>query len=159
MKNKCVIKLRAKRVFHLQWHGTGWFECEKYCAPWRTQWKADCILRCYDNFALMRPNAPISDGCVAVWLRHGRVRVRERVMVGGGAVSTCCKCKCCLAVYAALCTLTWLVGSQSWRGSFAACKLADCSSAANESNVAEGWNGGRGDACTGYYGPEVRLVE
>lgn len=47
-------------------------------APWRTQCKADCILRCYDNFALMRLNAPISDGCVAVRRREGRRRVWQR---------------------------------------------------------------------------------
>lgn len=39
----------------------------------RAQWKADCILRRYDNFALMRLNAPISDGCAAapLWLARG----------------------------------------------------------------------------------------
>lgn len=72
--------------------------------------------------------------------RGSRVRGGAGWREAGGSVQrvarTLCKCKCCLAVYAALCTWTWLVGSQSWRGSFAACKLADCSSAANESNVA-----------------------
>lgn len=58
--NECFLCHHMHRVFQDDW---GW------CADRRAQWKADCILRRYDNFALMRLNAPISNGCVAVRLR------------------------------------------------------------------------------------------
>lgn len=70
---------KYQRVFPLQWHAQG--DAPSGGQPdKRAQWKADCILRRYDNFALMRLNALISESCDAA----GECRRGSRVRGGAG---------------------------------------------------------------------------